>query len=265
MDATLKDRFFETVYEHFKSRKCSLRRIIKTEYSFEEWFNCETILACSDDRFAAVGPRPFYDRCGAVACKSYGDILVEDGPEKLLVEIGMAHDGTYGKQLYKLENDRKKLRNHYPRTSCLSRSLCACLAEMSVAIQNGWNGLIVSAFGFSRRASTVSWTLILELPTSEPGLFLGMTTRQATGGRPTQHRSRLTSNLDLSSISGREPQHGQCTTRAAWKRPLVSQAEQFRQILKARGRVRQARLESTQRFYNGVSAAACRGRSCAYW
>lgn len=109
MDATLKDRFFETVYEHFKSRKCSLRRIIKTEYSFEEWFNCETILACSDDRFAAVGPRPFYDRCGAVACKSYGDILVEDGPEKLLVEIGMAHDGTYGKQLYKLENDRKKL------------------------------------------------------------------------------------------------------------------------------------------------------------
>jgi hypothetical protein len=109
MKATVQDQFFEAVYDHFSARTRSLQRIVETKYSFEEWVNWEVFLACSNAGFSKVTPRPTYRRCGAVACKSLGDILLEGGSEKVLVEIGLLHDSTGGKWLDKLEEDRKKL------------------------------------------------------------------------------------------------------------------------------------------------------------
>lgn len=137
VDVTLKDKFFETVYEHFKAKACSLRRFVETTYSFEEWINWESFLACAEAGFAKVVPKPCYSQCGAGGCQSSGDILLENGHEKVLVEIGLAHDGTGSKWLTKLEDDRKKLSQPLS-AGIVPIHLVTCMSRRNVCTDPRW-------------------------------------------------------------------------------------------------------------------------------
>src|SRR5688572_5427945 len=93
----LRDRILTAVGRRFGERTRDLQRIAHTGYSFEEWFNWEVIFACGNVKRVSVMPRPSYQHCGISDCKLLGDIFVEEGPEKLILEIGTVHDWTGNK------------------------------------------------------------------------------------------------------------------------------------------------------------------------
>lgn len=108
MDFT--QRVFAVIAERFRDRAGDIATFAQTAYSFEEWCNWEALAACNTVRGWRVQPKPRYRDCGADGRKWLGDLLITDGDQHVLVEIGLVHDGTGPKWLAKLDNDMEKLK-----------------------------------------------------------------------------------------------------------------------------------------------------------
>jgi hypothetical protein len=115
-------RVFETISSRYVARAKDIARFSATRYSFEEWCNWEAFSACDAVEDWLVQPRPRYVDLGVAGSSEYADLLitnVRDG-ERVVVEIGLAHDGTRDRWLAKLDRDAAMLeRIVLPRTATL--------------------------------------------------------------------------------------------------------------------------------------------------
>jgi hypothetical protein len=107
---SLANRAFGAITKRFDSRAKDIAMMARTGYSFEEWCNWESFLACRQlGEDIDVFPRPQYCEHGVADCKDYGDLLLICKDQKLLIEIGIVHDETGDKWIEKLDNDMRKL------------------------------------------------------------------------------------------------------------------------------------------------------------
>jgi hypothetical protein len=102
-------RVFQNIASRLASKSTDIARFVSTRYSFEEWLTWEAFAACSAIEDWEVGPKPSYRTHGVQECRDYGDLLVVEGRESVLVELGLVHDGTSDKWRTKLEWDVQKL------------------------------------------------------------------------------------------------------------------------------------------------------------
>ncbi|MDD4890441.1 MAG: hypothetical protein PHU85_10970 [Phycisphaerae bacterium] len=101
---------FQVIAHRFAARIGDFQQLGDTGYSFEEWCNWEMFLACRAAGLSA-SPRPSYRRLGVADSGRYADLLTHDPSqsERVLVELGIAHDWTTDKWLSKLDGDTAKL------------------------------------------------------------------------------------------------------------------------------------------------------------
>lgn len=124
---TIESKFLHTVSQFLRRRSGDVESILLAGYSFEEWCNWEIFLAAKP--LGTALPRPAYANCGAVGSKLLGDLRLDVGAERLLVELAVVHDRTGDKWLPKLEKDRVKLsQSFYPGTRPLQVLLCGSTA-----------------------------------------------------------------------------------------------------------------------------------------
>lgn len=102
-------KVFHAVAGRYQGRADDLARFTATRYSFEEWLNWEAFAACCQFSEWQVQPKPSYCALGVGGCKDHGDLLVVADGQKVLVEIGLAHDGTGHKWRAKFDWDARKL------------------------------------------------------------------------------------------------------------------------------------------------------------
>lgn len=100
---------FSAIVNRWQSRADDIACFAKARYSFEEWLNWEAFAACCAEPTWTVSPRPSYRKLGNPDCRDYGDLLVADGADQVLVEVGLVHDGTGDKWRAKLAWDVEKL------------------------------------------------------------------------------------------------------------------------------------------------------------
>jgi hypothetical protein len=105
---------FGAIADRYCKRADEITRFASTRYSFEEWLNWEAYSACSVCPGLEVLPKPNYRKLGADGGKDIGDLLVTSGASRVLVEIGLVHDGTSDKWLFKLARDVEKLARPLP-------------------------------------------------------------------------------------------------------------------------------------------------------
>ena len=110
---TFRASVFKTIADRFQSRALEIERYTRTRYSFEEWLNWEAFAACSANPGWQAQPKPSYCKLGVQDCKDYGDLLIVAGESKVLVEIGLVHDGTGDKWRGKLDWDVQKLARNF--------------------------------------------------------------------------------------------------------------------------------------------------------
>jgi hypothetical protein len=101
-------RVFQAIADRFTSRSADLARFAETRYSFEEWCNWEAYAAAVAAGWTASA-RPRYCKLSDLTCRDYGDLLVSLNGHRVLVEIGLVHDGTGDKWRAKLDWDMQKL------------------------------------------------------------------------------------------------------------------------------------------------------------
>ena len=106
---TLGEDVFRVIVARFQQGVGDIARFAATGYSFEEWLNWEAFAACSANPRWRAQPKPSYCSLGLAGCKDFGNLLVADADKKVLVEIGLVHDGTGDKWQPKLDRDVQKL------------------------------------------------------------------------------------------------------------------------------------------------------------
>ena len=110
--------------------------IVSSGSSFENWLNFEFYVACIDAGLTcAITPR--YSALSCEYIKGYGDLLIEAGKNKLMIEAKIIGDCTLDKYIAAIEADR--------------RALCA-LAERS-----GISGLQLVLLFSSEQGLLLSW------------------------------------------------------------------------------------------------------------
>jgi hypothetical protein len=117
--AALAEEVFEAISRHLRSRTEDLARFTGTQYSFEEWCNWEAFAVCSRRAAWTCNPKPRYAHLGVDKSRDFGDLLVEERStgRKVVVEIGIVHDGTTNKWREKLAHDRAKLGRIQPENA----------------------------------------------------------------------------------------------------------------------------------------------------
>lgn len=97
---------FETVASRLVAKAEDIALFTSTQYSFEEWLNWEAWAGCSSREAWEVKPKPRYPDA-----KYLADLEVIDHrhARRVIVEIGLAHDGTGDKWRAKLDRDMEKL------------------------------------------------------------------------------------------------------------------------------------------------------------
>jgi hypothetical protein len=106
---TLPERVFNALSDRFAARAADIGLFTAAKYSFEEWLNWEAYAACAIVPGWQTHAKPRYCDLGAAGCKDFGDLLVMDGQNSLLVEIGLVHDETGNKWREKIGWDVEKL------------------------------------------------------------------------------------------------------------------------------------------------------------
>jgi hypothetical protein len=129
-------RVFDTIVSRFASRSGDVARFTATRYSFEVWLNWEAYAACVTSPGWQVFAKPRYCDLGADGCRDFGDLLVVDRDAKLLVEIGLVHDGTGNKWRDKLEWDIQKLAR--PLKGVLSLHVVVLVSSSSIRTSGVW-------------------------------------------------------------------------------------------------------------------------------
>lgn len=133
---TLTTSVFDVIAQRFRSRADEIAGFARTRYSFEEWLNWEAFAACSENPAWQVKPKPSYCDLGISDCKDYGDLLVGTGETKVLVEVGLVHDGTGGTWPAKLAKDVQKLARPLTGVSALHMIVVASASDIETL--KGW-------------------------------------------------------------------------------------------------------------------------------
>lgn len=102
---------FRCISDHLSARCTDLAEIVATGYSFEEWLNWESFLACRRRSWHVV-PRPGYSGLGMVDSKELGDLLIRPAQSErgVVVETATMHDWTASKWIDKVDRDSHKLK-----------------------------------------------------------------------------------------------------------------------------------------------------------
>lgn len=109
--ASLSARICGAIASRCQDRAEHISMFVDTGYSFEEWLNWESFIACSESGWK-VSPRPSYAALGVENCGDYADLLVTEANERVLVEIGLVTKENRNKWQFKLERDVNKLTRH---------------------------------------------------------------------------------------------------------------------------------------------------------
>src|SRR4051794_1530767 len=80
---------FQAIVGRYQRRADEIAQFVTTKYSFEDWLNWEAFAACAANAGWRVSPKPSYCALGVEDCKDFGDLLVDVGGNKVLVEIGL--------------------------------------------------------------------------------------------------------------------------------------------------------------------------------
>lgn len=131
--STLAQRVFDTIIARYAIRAIDIANFTRTKYSFEEWLNWEAFAACAAVSEWRSYAKPRYRDLGAIDCKDFGDLLVCEGSDRLLVEVGLVHDGTGNKWRDKLAWDVQKLARPLAEISCLHLVVLASAANIDAS------------------------------------------------------------------------------------------------------------------------------------
>jgi hypothetical protein len=132
----LRVKVFRTIVARFQQGVCDISRFAATGYSFGEWLNWEAFAACSANPRWKVQPKPSYCSLGLAECKDFGDLLVADADNKVLVEIGLVHDGTGDKWRPKLDRDVQKLAR--PLAGIAPLQMIVLVSKSSIEESKSW-------------------------------------------------------------------------------------------------------------------------------
>jgi hypothetical protein len=148
---SLAEEVFRAIAKRYGQRADDIARFAGAKYSFEEWLNWEAFAACSTVNEWEARPKPSYCTLGVEDCKDYGDLLVTNGSEAVLVEIGLVHDGTGNKWRAKLAWDVEKLARPMSAISPLHVIVLASVADIENA--DNWQRWLAKVQCWSRPTS----------------------------------------------------------------------------------------------------------------
>lgn len=142
---------FHAIAQRYAARSADIAQFVATKYSFEEWLNWEAFAACATNAAWRLSPKPSYCNLGVADCKDYGDLLVGMGGSKVLVEIGLVHDGTGDKWRAKLDWDVQKLAR--PLTGVTTLHVVVLTSASDIAASDRWQRWLAKVPCWSRPTS----------------------------------------------------------------------------------------------------------------
>lgn len=115
---SLATQVFTTVADHLSKRADDIALYARSGYSFEEWLNWEAFAACSRLPGWKVLPKPSYRSLGITNSNQAGDVLVQAGDGRVIVEVGLIRaDDLHCEQSGRFRPSSKSM-----STECIWRS-----------------------------------------------------------------------------------------------------------------------------------------------